>query len=242
MAKDTGLNVRLYVEGNDLSGDANSLDGVGYTQELFDTTTLDQSAVSRLAGRVDGSLSASAFFDAATTHISAVMTANSGKLPTADQNVLIPLSSAAGSPAYGCIAKESDYGVSGSIGSPVTVSASYSINGTAPEFGEMLTAHDDTHASAGSGTVVDSGASSSNGASGYCHIFSLASGTVTVKIQHCATSDGTYADLISFTATATGAVPVAYRATASGTVNRYIKVVTTGTFGNAKIAVALSRS
>ena len=63
MAKESGLNVRLYVEGNDLSGDANALDGVGYTQEAFDTTTLSQSAVSRMPGRIDGTVSATAFFD-----------------------------------------------------------------------------------------------------------------------------------------------------------------------------------
>ena len=57
MAKESGLNVRLYVEGNDLSGDANSLDGLGYTQEAFDTTTLSQAAVSRISGRADGTVS-----------------------------------------------------------------------------------------------------------------------------------------------------------------------------------------
>ena len=31
MAKINGLNVRLYVEGYDLSGDANAVSGLGYT-------------------------------------------------------------------------------------------------------------------------------------------------------------------------------------------------------------------
>ena len=42
MAKTNGLNVRLYVEGYDLSGDANALSGLGYTSELLDVTTLDE--------------------------------------------------------------------------------------------------------------------------------------------------------------------------------------------------------
>jgi len=50
MAKVTGLNVRLYVEGYDLSGDANALSGLGYTNELLDVTTLDVSARKRIIG------------------------------------------------------------------------------------------------------------------------------------------------------------------------------------------------
>ena len=121
MAKESGLNVRLYVEGNDLSGDANSLDGLGYTQEAFDTTTLSQAAVSRISGRADGTVSVSAFYDAASTHISAVATANSGKLPTTDQNVMVPMGSAVGSESVSFIARQSDYTVSGSTGSPLSL-------------------------------------------------------------------------------------------------------------------------
>ena len=241
MAKESGLNVRLYVAGNDLSGDANALDGAGYTQELMDTTCLENPAMTRMIGRADGSIGVSGYFDTADNKIHDTFTSNSGKLPTADQVVLVALSSAVGDPSVGISAKEAEYNVSRSQGAAMTVSSNFSGNGMGGEFGQMLTAHDDTHSSATAGTVVDSGASSANGASGYCQIMSLASGTVTVKIQHCSTSGGTYVDLITFTATAVAAVPVAYRATASGTVNRYLKVTTTGTFSNAKIATALCR-
>ena len=237
MAITNGLNVRLYVEGNDLSGDANSLDGIGYSQEQFDTTTLNQSAVSRMNGRADGSLSVSAFFDAASTHISAVATANSGKLPITNQNVLVPLAGAVGSDSVSFIAKQAEYGVSGGTGSPVTVSVSYSIDGIEPSFGTMLTAHDDTHSSASSGTSVDNAASSASGGAGYLQVFSLSSGTVVAKIEHSA-NNSTWADLLTFSG-ATGAG--AQRVTCSGTVNRYVRITTTGTFSNAKIACALVR-
>ena len=67
MAKVSGLNVRLYVEGYDLSGDANALSGLGYTNELLDVTTLDVSARKRIIGIVDGEISVDAFFDAASS-------------------------------------------------------------------------------------------------------------------------------------------------------------------------------
>jgi hypothetical protein len=88
MAKVNGLNVRLYVEGYDLSGDANALSGLGYTNELLDVTTLDVSAKKRIIGIVDGEISVDAFFDAASSRQHAVWTSNSGKQPTADQEVL----------------------------------------------------------------------------------------------------------------------------------------------------------
>ena len=72
MAKINGLNVRLYVEGYDLSGDANALNGLGYTNELLDVTTLDVSAKKRIIGIVDGEISVAAWFDNASSRQHAV--------------------------------------------------------------------------------------------------------------------------------------------------------------------------
>ena len=241
MAIQTGLNTRLYVEGYDLSGDANSLDGAGYSQSLLDTTALNTEAITRTTGLVEGNISFNGFFNNTAGQSHPVLSSNSGKLPSADQVVLIPFGSAVGDPFAGLVSKEGEYNVSRSQGSVMTLNASYVSEGIGTEFGDMLTAHDDTHSSAGSGTVLDGGASSSNGASGYCQIFSLASGSVTVKIQECSSSGGTYSDLITFSTVAAAAAPAAERLTMSGSVARYIKVTTTGTFSNAVIAVGLHR-
>jgi len=222
MAKESGLNVRLYVNGYDLSGDANALDGLGYTQELFDTTTLSQSTVSRIAGRTDGSCSVSAYFDAASAHIHAVMTANSGAIPTTNQNVLIPLGGSVGSDATGFIAKEGDYAVSGAIGSPVTVSATYSVDGVEPAMATMVTAHDDAVTSSTSGTAVDDSASSSDGGSWFYQIlsFSAVGGNARwhINLQH-SSDNSTYTDVSSATVTGIGAARTEF----TGTFNRYVK-------------------
>ena len=106
MAKENGLNVRLYVAGYDISGDANSLGSMGYTNSLYEITTLDVSATKRLLGPVDGSLEVSGYFDNAAGKIHPVFTSNSGSLPTADQNVLVPMGAAVGDPAIGMVTKE----------------------------------------------------------------------------------------------------------------------------------------
>lgn len=240
MAITSGLNVRLYVQGNDLSGDANSLDGAGYTVENFDTTVLNQSAVSRVQGRSDGSISVDGFFDNASNKIHATFTSNSGKLPTADQIILVPFGASVGDNMVGISSKEADYNVSQSMGSAITVSSTFSGNGVGGEFGEMLTAHDDTHSSATDGTAIDNSASSASGGSGYVQIISLGSGTVDVKIQD-SSDNVTFTDLITFTSAGTSDVPTAERVEVTGTVERYIRVSTSGTFTDAKIAVGFAR-
>jgi hypothetical protein len=242
MAKTNGLNCRLYVEGYDLSGDANSLSGLGYTNELLDVTTLDVSAKKRLIGTVDTEMSFDAWFDNAASHQHAVWSSNSGKLPTTDQDILIPMGSAVGDQFVGLIAKEGTYNVARSGGSAISANATFSANGSTAEYGEMLTAFDDTHSSAGSGTVVDSGASSSNGGTGFLQLLSLDSGSVTVNLQEATSSGGTYTNFMTFSTVAAAAAPSAERLTNTGTVQRYIKVTTTGTFSNAKIVVGFSRS
>jgi hypothetical protein len=242
MAKVNGLNVRLYVEGYDLSGDANALNGLGYTNELLDVTTLDVSAKKRIVGMVDGEISVDAFFDPATSRQHAVWSSNSGKLPTADQEVLVPMGSAVGDPCVGLVSKQGTYSTTRSPGSAISASARYTTSdGSGLDFGEMLTAHDDTHSSAGSGTVVDSGASSSNGGAGYLQILSLASGSVTVNLQESTSSSGSYSNFMTFSTVAAAAAPSAERLTMEGTVQRYIKVTTTGTFSDAVIAVGFAR-
>ena len=82
MAKQTGLNTRLYAAGYDLSGDVSSLGGVGIMSELYDVTTLSDAAVSRLSGLASGTVSVSAFMDTAAGRDHALWISNSGAKPT----------------------------------------------------------------------------------------------------------------------------------------------------------------
>ena len=238
MAKESGLNVRLYVEGKDMSGSANALSGAGYSQAMLETTPLNTAAATRITGLADGTLSVNGYFD---TSDDAPWAEDSGKLPSSDAVVLVALSSAVGDPSVGMNAKEGEFNVSRSSGSAISITSSFSGNGMGGEFGEMLTAHDDTHSSAGSGTVVDSGASSSSGGAGYVQVISLGSGSVVVNLQESTSSGGSYSNFMTFSTVAAAAAPSAERVTMEGTVQRYIKVVTTGTFSNAKIAEAFAR-
>jgi len=237
MAKTNGLDVRLYVEGYDLSGDANALSGMGYSSTLYETPTLDSSAMKRIIGPVDTTVTVNGWFDNATGQIHPVFTSNSGKIPTDDQLLLIPFGSAIGSVAMGLVSKEANYDVERPDSGAISVSSNFSANGTAAEYGKMLTAHKDSHASATSNDSEDNSASSSSGAVAFLQVFSVASGTPTFKIEHSA-NDSSWADLVSFTASP---AVTAERVTVAGTVNRYLRVTSTGTFTTCVFACAIQR-
>ena len=238
MAKVNGNNIRLYVQGDDLSGDANSLDGIGYGNTMLDVTTLDVSANKRNAGIVSGTMGVSVWFDAAAGRSHALFTANSGAVPKTDQNVLVPMGSAEGDPSIHMVAKIANYDVETGVDTAVSASASFESNSYAPQFGEMLTSHQDTHASTTSGGTVDSGASSADGGSAVLQVFSIASGTADMKIQH-SSNGSAWSDLLTFTAvTASTSEYVAV----TGTVNRYLRCRSTNTFTDLVFAVDFARS
>ena len=245
MAKVNGLNVRLYVEGYDLSGDANAISGMGYSNDLLDVTTLDVSARKRLVGIVDGEIGVEAWFDNAAGKQHPVWTSNSGKLPTADQDVLIPMGSAVGDPAVGLVSKEGTYSVTNSLGSALAASATFTANGSAPEFGIMLTSFTDSITASTSGTSVDNSASSSSGLTWYYQITALSAvgGNARwhLNVQH-STNDSSWTDVSTVTVTASDGIGAA-RTEASGTVNRYLRqrVVLDASSGSITYAIMSNR-
>ena len=238
MAKQNALNIRFYVQGYDLSGDANSISGLGINQNLLDVSTIDTSAHKRITGLQSGTLGLNVWFDAATGQEHDVFIANSGTIPSVDQNVLVPMGSAVGDPSVHMVAKVANYNVDTGDGSaPVSGTASFESNGYAPQFGVMLTAHQDTHASTTSGTAVDNGSSSANGGSAVLQAFSLGSGSTIIKIQH-STNNSAWTDLITFNSV-TGVA--SQHAVVTGTVNQYLRVRSTGTFTDLVLSVDFAR-
>jgi hypothetical protein len=121
----------------------------------------------------------------------------------------------------------------------LTLKVEVQANGFGLEWGKQVTAglRADTTGTTGA-AVDDNGAGSSNGAQAYLQLVEFAGTSVDVKVRHCTTSNGTYADLIDFgSLTAVGAK----RGTA-GTVNRYLEIVTSGTFTLATFAVVFVRN
>jgi hypothetical protein len=244
MAKQSGLGDNLYVDEYDISGDIMALDTISTSRATLPATGIDKSAMERMHGLRDGLIEATCFFNDAAGQAHDVLAA----LPTADTIVTYARGTSIGSPAASLVSKQNDYaGTRGDDGS-LTFKTTFLPNGYGLEWGRLLTAGKRTDGSATNGTSLDYGASIGTTAFGlqmYVHLFAFTGTSVTVKVQS-STDNGAgdaFADITGATSGALTAVGKTRVATATNVnVERYLRVVTTGTFSNAVFAVNVIRN
>lgn len=237
MAKQTGLGDNLYVAGYDLSGDIGSLSRIGGGPAALEVTGIDKSAFERLGGLRDGAINFNAWFNKATDRAHPRLAA----LPTADQILTYCRGTQLGSPAAAMVAKQIGYDGNRDESGNLAFTVEAQANGYGIEWGRQLTAGKRTDATATNGTGVDMiGAAGTNGLQAYLHVFAFTGTSVTVKLQQSSDNGGSdaYADVAGggFTA-ATGVT--SQRIAVTGAVERWLRVVTTGTFSNAVFAVTV---
>jgi len=236
MTKSSGLGQQLYLAGYDLSGDVGAINNAASPRALLEMTGINKSAYERVNGLADGVIDFNSWFNDANFAEHAALKG----FPTADVLVLWATGASVGDPAKFMTAKQVNYDGSRTPDGAFALNVLAMAQGVAPEWGEMLTSGQDTHASAGSAASKDDSASSANGAAAQLQVIDIDSGTPTVIIEDSPDDSG-WTTLISFTAVADGSEPTAERKTVTGTVNRYLRHTTTGTFTNADIAIAYRR-
>jgi hypothetical protein len=241
VAKQSGLGDRLFVAGYNLSGDITAIGNVGGGPAALDCTGIDKSAFERIGGIRDGRIEATSWFNP---------TANMGHdrfsaLPTADQIVTYCRGAAVGSPAVSVVGKQVNYdGSRGNDGAFTFEVATQAAAGIPVEWGVLGTAGVRTDTTATNGASVDHGAATSHGLAAYLHVFAFTGTSVTVKLQESSDDGGadTWADVTGGGFTAATGVTSERIQTATGlAVERYLRVVTTGTFSNAQFAVQIVR-
>lgn len=248
MAKQTGLGVeRLFIDGNNVSGNIGSISAIAAKRALADRTDITQSAIERVGMIQDGQMTFNAWWDGTpVTGAHQVLKGlrNSG-ICTFTHGLSL------GDPVASLVAHQVDYQIPRSPDGTLAATIDMVASGGVPlEWGVLLTGSAgqpyQTFASAGNGSDVDlTTVSTAFGGTLYVQLLSLATGTVTIKVQDAATLP-TYADVSGMTtggiaaASAPTAVRVAIGATA--TIRRYVRIVTSGTFTNAVIVAALVRN
>lgn len=241
MAKKSGLGMRLYLHGYDLSGDVGSIGSMRSTSNVLDVTAIDKSAVERLHGIRDGEITFNVFFNTATDAEHDALSS----LPTTDVLAMVLTGTAAGDPVFCLSAKQVNYdwtrGADGSLVGTVQLVAAA---GVPLEYGLLLVAKT-THASASDETGIDFGSQTTSGAIGFLQHFDADSGTVEYDLEDSSDStdgdDGTWANLGAFSDVATPYAQIAQRIEISGTVERWVRASTNGTFTNADFAMAFRR-
>ena len=252
MAKSSGLAQNFYLGGYNLSGDTGAANemggGVAGTQ---DVTGIDKSAFERLGLLRDGRLSWTSFFNTekatdipgtTTDHSHAVLSTR----PTTDRHVMWVTAASIGAPAACMVAKQIDYNPTRAQDGSMTISVSSQANAFGLEWCDMLTAGIRTDTTGTNGSSRDFGVGSTAfGLQAYLHVFALTGTSVTVKLQESSDNGAgdAWADVTggAFTA-ATGITAERIQTSRTQTVERYLRVVTTGTFTNAQFAVAVARN
>ena len=153
MAKQSGLGQQLYVAGYDLSGDVGVINNAACPRGLLEVTAINKSAIERVNGLADGIIDFNSWFnDAALAEHAAL----SG-LPTADVLLIWALGAAVDDSAMFMTAKQVNYDGSRGADGSLSFNVQALADGVAPEWGEMLTSAQDTHASAGSSSSKNDG-------------------------------------------------------------------------------------
>lgn len=243
MAKSAGLGANCLIGGYTLGGDIQSLDNIHGGPTPWETTDITQSAMDRIGLHRDGGFDITAYHDVAANAAHARLST----LPTTDVQVTALFGSTIGNPAVCTVAKQINYdGTRGEDGSLIfKVNLQSTLYGI--EWGEMATAGIRTDTSATVGAAFDSGAATTNfGLQAYLHVTSVVGTSVTVKLQESSDNAGdAYADVTggAFSAVLGAAVSAQRIATATNlAVERYLKVVTTGTFTSAVFTVIVVRN
>lgn len=241
MAKKSGLGMKLYLQGMDMSGDVGAINTMRSSVAVLDVTPIDKTAHERIHGLRDGEITFNVFFNNATGETHDALAA----LPTTDVLCMVLTGTTRGDPVICLTAKQVNYdwqrGADGSMLGTVQLLAA---SGVPLEYGLLLKAKGQ-HNSATDETGIDFGSQTTSGAVGYLQHFSAASGTVEYDLEDSADStngvDGTWANLGAFSDVATPYAPTAQRIEISGTVERWVRASTNGVFTNAVFAMAFRR-
>jgi len=243
VAKQSGLAQAFYLGGYNLSGDTGAGDDIGGgLAGTQDVTGIDKSAYERKGLQRDGRLSWTSFFNPDTAKAHPVLSA----LPTTDRHEMWATATSIGAPAACMVGKQIDYNPTRAQDGSMTIAVSSLSNGYGLEWCELLTAGIRTDTAATNGASFDLGTGSlAFGLQAYLQVFAFTGTSVTVKLQE-SSDDGAgdaWADVTGGSFTAVSSAPTAERIQTSRTqtVERYLRVVTTGTFSNVQFAVAVAR-
>lgn len=244
MAKQTGLGDNFYIGAYNPSCDIQSLGAIGGGNEPLDVTGICKSAMERLGGKRDGRIEFVTFFNDADDQEHEALRS----LPTTDVIMSYFRGTALGNAAASINCKQVNYDPTRATDGSLVFDVQALANGFGLEWGRQGTAGVRTDSAAATGTAWDdsgSAGTTSFGLQMYVHLFAFTGTSVTIKLQ--GSSDNGVGDpFADITGATTGALttPQAIRvATASNaSIERYLRVVTSGTFSNAVFAVNVVRN
>lgn len=239
MSKQSGLGDQLFIGGVDIGADINTISSISTPRETLPATAITQSAMARMFGKRDGAAEFTAYFnpDVGSTHDTLSL------LPTTDVSLMYLRGQSLGGGGIGLIGKQLNYDPNRGDDGSLLFGVSVQSNAYGLDWGQQLTVGKQTDASAASSSSIDTLASAAFGFQAYIQVFSIGSGTPTVKIQDSA-DNSAWTDLTdgSFGVVTAATAQRIQSSSATATVRRYLRVTTTGTFTNLVFAVIINKN
>lgn len=242
MAKQSGLGDNFYIDGYDVSGDVQALDNISCPTGTLEDTGIDKSAIERLPAHRDGAMGGSTFFNDAALAQHVALKAMSRN----DVQVYYARGTTIGNPAAAMVAKQLNYDGTRADDGSLTFKFDALANAFGLDWGKQLTAGKRTDTGATNGTGVDFGTGSTAfGLQAYLQVFSFTGTSATITVQESSDNGGgdAFAAVTggAFT-TVTGRTTERIQTARGLTVERYLRVVTTGTFSSLVFAVMVNRN
>lgn len=243
MAKQGGMGSTAYVDGFDIGGDVTALGNIGGGPAPGDVTSIKKSAIERIGLLRDGRIEFTSAFNPDNVSVIKGSHQSLKLLPTADRLVSYFHTQTIGAPAASCVSKQINYDATRGQDGSLFFAVSAQGNGYGTEWGEQLTAGSRVDTAATNGTALDYGSVSTLfGFTAYVHLTEFTGTNVTITVQDSA-DNATFAALTDgATGALTGTGGVRLMSTSkTATVRRYVRVITTGTFTRAVLAVNFVR-
>ena len=242
MPKLTGLNEALYVGGHDLSGEVQAW-GLTGSLPFQDVTTIRQLAMDRSGLVPDGTLSHDTILDTDPDHAHEFLST----LPSSNEWITLVLQESIGGAAGTLRGLQINYDPTrASDASLLNKTEAQASAGSFWDWGALHTPGKRTDLAATNGASVDGLAASAFGLQAYLHVFEHTGDPATVKLQ--SSSDNgvgdAWADVVAGGFTAVSSNPLAQQifTARDAAIERYLRVVTTGTFTSLTFAVVVVRN
>jgi hypothetical protein len=244
VTKSSGMGDQLWVGGYDVGASTNSIGRISGGPAALDYTDITQLAFDREGGERDGGMDIVSYWNPSAGGSHDVYS----PLPRTDAIATYAHTTLIGGASANLVGKQIGYDGNRTPEGGFLLNVSALANSYGLQWAFQATAGKRTDAAATAAAAVSpldqvTATPGAFGAVMWVHLFSLGSGSVTIKAQESSDNGAdAYADVVGATTGALAAAPTALRiATGAINVERYIKIVTTGSFTNAVFSVSFAR-
>lgn len=247
MATRTGLDCGFLIDGIDLGQDFASIDSISCPRTTFPSHGLDHRAYARIYGMKDGLAEVSPYFNPANDRAHEKLSS----LPTTDRDFLVWIGPNLGDPCAALRYKQIGYDGTRAADGGLMFKFAAQCNQHGLDWGKLLTAGKRTDTAGTNGTGVDqlvdtlATGSYAFGLQAYLQVTAFTGTDCTIKIQESSDNGvgDAWADVVGGGFAVVSAVGTQRIQTGlTVTVERYLRVVTSGTFDSVTFAVMAHRN